>query len=276
MLPPDEPHLRIATWNIEHLAASDGAGCRPRTEADYAELRTYAASLDADVVAFQEVENAAAARRVFSPDKYVVVMSDRPDGGRRGGVCRENPAQQILKQDVGFAIRKGVPFKRNADLQALGLGDPDLRWGVDVTVGKRQPVRLLAVHLKSGCSAGNTGEACPVLFQQLPVLEGWVDARQREGAAFAVLGDFNRRLDRVGDAFWADLDDGDPAGLDLTTAAAGAKSTCKQRYPEFIDHIALNASAAARVKRFVQFHYGVPEDRHPSDHCPASVVMGSP
>ena len=43
--------LRIATWNLEHLAEEEGAGCRERNEADYALLRRYAERLDADVVA---------------------------------------------------------------------------------------------------------------------------------------------------------------------------------------------------------------------------------
>jgi len=33
------PTLRLATWNLEHLAADTGAGCRPRSDADYAHLR---------------------------------------------------------------------------------------------------------------------------------------------------------------------------------------------------------------------------------------------
>ena len=50
--------------------------------------------------------------------------------------------------------------------------------------------------------AGNSrdrNEACPVLFQQVPVLERWIDSRAAEGVRFAVLGDFNRRFDRAGD-----------------------------------------------------------------------------
>src|SRR5690606_22954926 len=30
--------LKIAAWNLEHLAQADGEGCRPRGEADYAAL----------------------------------------------------------------------------------------------------------------------------------------------------------------------------------------------------------------------------------------------
>ena len=70
--------LKIASWNMEHLAERDGEGCSPRTEADYARLRDHAAALNADVIAFQEVQNKAAAERVFDPALYDVVMSSRP------------------------------------------------------------------------------------------------------------------------------------------------------------------------------------------------------
>ena len=42
---------------------------------------------------------------------------------------------------MGFAIRKTVPWTRHPDLAALGLDSPDLRWGVDITVGVGSHVR---------------------------------------------------------------------------------------------------------------------------------------
>ncbi|WP_292134791.1 hypothetical protein [Brevundimonas sp.] len=183
MTPPrDGGSLKIASWNMEHLAERDGEGCSPRTGADYARLRAHASALGADVIAFQEVQNRAAAERVFDPALYDVVMSGRP-ASTRSGECRGRPGLYIQNQAVGFAIRKGVPWTRNPDLSALALGNPDLRWGVDVTVSRGRPVRLLAVHLKSGCNSGRepTDPDCPVLFDQLPVLEGWTEARAREG-----------------------------------------------------------------------------------------------
>lgn len=112
--------LKIASWNMEHLAERDGEGCRPRTEADYALLRGHVATLGADVIAFQEVQNKVAAERVFDPALYDVVMSDRP-ASTRSGECRGLPGLFIQNQAVGFAIRKGVPWIRNADLNALAL-----------------------------------------------------------------------------------------------------------------------------------------------------------
>ena len=267
--------LKVATWNMEHLAERDGEGCSPRIEADYARLRDYASALAADVIAFQEVQNKAAAERVFDPALYDVVMSGRP-ASTRSGECRGQPGLFIQNQAVGFAIRKGVPWTRNADLSALALGSPDLRWGVDVTVSRGRPVRLLAVHLKSGCNSGRepTDPDCPVLFDQLPMLEGWTEARAREGQAFVVLGDWNRRLASRDDAFLADLNDNDPVEANLTLTSGDRPAGCKARYREFIDFIATGGEATRRIEpgSFEEYVYGgAPEAEHPSDHCPISI-----
>ena len=270
----DQP-LRIATWNMEHLAERDGEGCRPRVEADYATMRRYATELGANVVAFQEVESKAAAERVFPRDAWTVVIEDRSAGAQGG--CRGLPGQVLRAQKVGFAIRKGMAFERHPDLRELGLGNDGLRWGVDVTVNGEKPLRLLSVHLKSGCNSGRapTDRDCDVLFAQLPVLERWVDARAEEAAPFAVLGDFNRRVASKGDALWAEIDDAQPANADLTLAAGRQGATCKAKFSEFIDHIALDARASklAVAGSFAEYTYGVSEDLHPSDHCPVSIVI---
>lgn len=270
--------LRIASWNLEHLAEAEGEGCRPRTEADYAELRRHAQALGADVIAFQEVENEAAARRVFPDGEWRVEMEERVDGG--GGGCRGLPGKTLHDQRVGFAIRRTVPYTRNPDHVALGLGNRGLRNGVDVTLNTPEPVRLLAVHLKSGCNSGRapTDRDCDTLFAQVPVLERWVDARAAERVPFAVLGDWNRRLIGRGDAMWAELDDGEPAEADLELAGGtDSRPKCKQRYREFIDFVVLSRTAAARAVpgSFAEYTYGIPEEQHPSDHCPVSVAVRS-
>lgn len=268
--------LRLATWNLEHLAETNGVGCRPRQDADYAELRRHADALNADVIALQEVESKAAAERVFDPARYDVVMSGRPPSGRGGG-CYGPPGQLIRHQAVGFAIRKGIRWVRNPDATDLALGNPDLRWGVDITVAGPNPLRLLAVHLKSGCNTGRsaTDPDCPVLFAQLPVLERWIDSRAQASEPYAVLGDWNRRLAARDDQFFGALDREQQPGADLELADKGRGATCKARYREFIDHIVAGPKVAARIVpgSFAEYVYGVPEADHPSDHCPVSVLI---
>ncbi len=63
---------------MEHLSEDGAQGCKARTDADYAVMRGYAERLDADVVAFEEVESVKAAARVFDPAKYQLIIEERP------------------------------------------------------------------------------------------------------------------------------------------------------------------------------------------------------
>lgn len=264
--------LRVATWNMEHLSEDGAQGCKARTDADYASMRAYAERLNADVVAFEEVESTKAAARVFDPAKYNLIIEDRPAGDHFP--CGGQEGRRLTRQAVGFAIRKELSVERGPDLTELALGNPNLRSGVDVTVrapGGR-PLRLLAVHLKSGCFAGLNGDACQTLQKQIPILESWIDARAAEPVRFVVLGDFNRRLARKDDALWAELDDGEPANADLSLAEGATGPKCDPRYKEFIDHIVLDARATRDLVGFEEQTYAQ-ADGHPSDHCPIIAVL---
>ena len=264
--------LRIASWNLEFLAERDGEGCHPRTDADYAEMRGIADSLHADVIAFEEAENEAAAARVFDPSKYVIVMEQR--SGKPGGSCgKDAPGQTFIRQAVGFAIAKDLSFTRAPDLTALEVDNPNLRSGVDITVqpARGEPLRLLAVHLKSGCFSGTTGSACPQLLKQIPVVQQWIDAAALGPTRFAVLGDWNRRLALPGDAFWTTIDTGNPPDADLRLADAGTKPKCDPRFDAFIDHIVLDKRAGQELKGFRETTFAA--GRHPSDHCPVSADL---
>lgn len=271
-LPAAGPGLKLASWNVEHLAERDGTGCRPRSQADYAALRAHAEALGADVVALQEVESRAAAERVFDPARWTVLVEERTGSARTSACGGRAQGQTIRAQRTGFAIRRGLPFERQPDLTALQLGDADLRSGVDVILRPRggEPLRLLSVHLKSGCSAGDRNAACAVLFRQVPVLEAWIDRRAAEGLRFAVLGDFNRRLALAGDAVWAEWDDASPANADLALAAGDRGARCNPRYPDFIDHIVLDRRATADLAGFEETPYA---GEALSDHCVVSARL---
>ncbi len=256
--------IRIATWNIEWLHEATDQGTVKRSKADYKRLQRYAKSLRADVIALQEVRSAKAVRRVFDPREYVVYVTS----ARRA-------------QRVGFAVRRSLtPFKIHEDMMTLNVGG--LRAGADITItfhGKR--LRLLAVHLKSGCWGGDLarqGKACRKLRKQLPVLEKWIDARASEPIPFAVLGDFNRRFAR-GEAFWQEIDDGEPPNADLSRVTEGRRNNCwGGKYPQFIDHIVLDKRASRWVVRR-SFREHLFDKRHKryrkvlSDHCAISVAL---
>jgi hypothetical protein len=148
---------------------------------------------------------------------------------------------------------------------------------VDVTLQLPKPLRLLSVHLKSGCNVDRdpNDRDCEVLFRQAPVLESWIDARARAGEHFAVLGDWNRRTALPGDAFTAIVNDDDPPAGRIVMTNAGRRAGCIARYSDFIDHIALGARAAGRLvpNSFVEYIYGTDEAQYPSDHCPSRIDL---
>lgn len=263
--------ITLAAWNMEHLAERNDSGCRPRNDADYAAMRDYVDTLAADVIAFQEVESQAAAERVFDPSRYTVLIEDRIGTGRKGE-CGGRAGLTINAQRTGFAIRKGLAFERLPDFTDMQIDNPDLRSGVDVIVRPAggKPVRLLSVHLKAGCSSGNKNDACPVLFQQVPVIERWIDQRAIEPIPFVVLGDFNRRLSMPGDAIWADWDDASPANADLSRASGDQSARCNPRYRDFIDFIVLDRRATANFIAFEEKTYSAAAL---SDHCAITTQL---
>ncbi len=297
--------LTLATWNLEWMILPEtfdrlAPGCvakgeRPRgtqraipcdlvpdrrwgTE-DLGRLADFVATLDLDVVALQEVDGADTASAIFRNHEFC--FTARPH-----------------VQNVGFAIRRGIPFRCNADYRALGLPGNDVRWGADVTVypGTPAEMRLLGIHLKSGCNRDpltSERDACSTLQRQVPVLEEWVDARAREGVPFAVLGDFNRRFDREFApgrdrrgrivAMWPELDDADPPESDLLDPGAGViHPRCRQQDPVRppIDHVVLSATAGralvAGSYRMIPYPRGDAALRWP-DHClfAATVDVGN-
>ena len=264
--------LKFATWNLEWLTARPAgdpslpADVRPKTPADIALLAGYAARLAADVVSLQEVDGPAMAAEVFPPDRYAIHMTH----------------DDVVQRD-GLAIRRGIAFTANPDLAALDIyahAKYHLRSGADVTLHLPSgPLRVLAVHLKTGCRsdplASRRRRACVTLRRQLAPLQAWVRARQAEGAAFVVMGDFNRWMDR-GDAFWPGLERAAP----LVRATAGHSSPCWGS-EAFIDHII--AGGAARLwmrpdtlRVMVYRQTGREWQQRLSDHCPVSVRFDVP
>jgi endonuclease/exonuclease/phosphatase family metal-dependent hydrolase len=268
-LPASARELKISTWNIGWLTDKPAGhpalprSVRTRSPADLALLRRYAARLDADIVALQEVDGRLAAARVFDARIYEFHVTDERD-----------------VQRPGFAIRRGITWRANPDLIELDLAPEarfSLRRGADVTIEvEGRSLRLLNVHLRTGCMWEGLRDAerwqCADLARQVGFVSRWVAARWAEGEAFAVLGDFNRRLDGRDDVFAA-LN----AAAPLTLATDGFSNPCWGG-TTFIDHILLGGKARAwfvpgslrvMVYRETERAY---RDRL-SDHCPVSVTL---
>jgi endonuclease/exonuclease/phosphatase family metal-dependent hydrolase len=300
--------LRLATWNLEHLAEDGNGGCRPRKEADYRRLRHYAKRLQADVIALQEVQNRAAVARVFDPAVYAIEISKQPD--RDLGTCRRPRGRKRTMQRTGFAIHKdrlaalGLTYRRLPDFEILGVetGRRGTRLALVAADGRGEPLQLLSIHLKSGCSYGrldgtSTRSHCDLLMRQKGILEEWIDARAIANERFVLLGDFNRQLDQPNDDFWTDIADGrvcdwtpDPrlgrrcrpgserpdgdADLSLANAGKPFPYPFNPRYPYAIDHIIFGGAIAKQAipESYSALDYEG-ENPPPSDHHPISILL---
>lgn len=259
--------LKLATWNLEWLTARPAgdarlpADVRPKSAEDIARLRRYALALGADVVALQEVDGPGIAAEVFPPDHYALHFTADP-----------------VVQRTGFAVRLGLAFRANPDVTALELRPGRLRSGADITLSDFG-LRLLAVHLKTGCRedalARSERPQCEDLRHQLPVLQGWIAARRAEGGGFVVMGDFNRWMDGA-DGFWRGLQ----AAAALRRATEGRSSPCWGG-GGFIDHIIAGGAAAGwmdpgSLTVLVYREQGSGWKERLSDHCPVSVRLHVP
>ena len=274
--------LKLSSWNIAWLGSHE---YNKRTEKDYNLLAEYAAELDADVIALQEVEDAQWAKKVFG-DSYNFYFSTKD-----------------WVQRVGIAVKKSSGYQVDAiEYKALDVGR--VRNGMDVTLSKNgKKIRLLGIHLKSGCFAQpldstsvnampngtdrevRTKEACTKLSKQIAPLESWIDARAKEQVPFVVLGDFNRRFVTDVQAsyaenqgLWQAIDD--EGNEDLWTPTMYENSKCwGGYYKDYIDHIVMNPSAKNKYVSgsFEQLVFKGKYSRQLSnalsDHCPISVTF---
>ncbi len=262
--------LKIATWNLNWFTLRPTgdpalpANVHRRDPASFHRLRDYAAALKADIIALEEVDGPDMAGWLFP------------------GYAVHFTADDVV-QRVGFAIRPGLSARAMPDLTALDVAPPGhhhLRSGADIALDTPAgPLRLLAIHLKTGCQratiARSSSQPCHELRDQIPALQGWIAARARDGSPFLILGDFNRVFDRPEEMFDA-LNRITP----LSLATAGHNDPCWGG-SSFIDHILAGGTARGwlqpdtlRVMVYKETDPAMAEQL--SDHCAVSVRIRLP
>jgi endonuclease/exonuclease/phosphatase family metal-dependent hydrolase len=254
--PPDlGPTVKLATWNIR--APSDG-----ETKTDY--IAQTARALKADVVALQELGENPPLDQLFPSSDYRTFVSNASDG---------------QKLRVGFAVSKDLDMsvQRNGDFETLAI-EPEQRRGVDVTLQfENHSLRMLSIHLNSGCQDGGSSDDCRLLEQQARELRSWIETREQNDQDYVVLGDFNRTYES-GSEFWNTLESADD-GM-IVTSKNKSPRCLDGTFRQFIDHIVFDGDVSSwlQISDFQDLTYeealnSDPSDSETSDHCPAFVEI---
>ena len=263
--------ITVASWNVSCLSKTHDE--ERRKNGHYQRLTEIVTGLSADVIALQEVDRDVV-KEVFSTDTYSLEISNRTNN-----------------QNTGFAIRRGIQYKRMDDVAELdSVTKSNVRYGTHIeVVVENRPIDVLSVHLKSGCFSKKEDDdkrrktACASLHNQIPVLKAWIDSKLKSQRSIIVLGDFNRRLAIEGDELWTKLSE--DGNLTLTTAGIERRCWGGGVFPPgFIDHIVLGPQTSSWMTAFKEVvfeeakttegFYKLEPEKQPkycrtlSDHCP--------
>lgn len=276
-------------------------------------LRALVAQARADVVLFQEISDAEAARELLGPG-YQVVSSAELSG------------PFPLAQNLAIGWRNGLPFDIGmpelvVPLSLAGADGRRTRPGLAVTLTMPNNRRLvvLNLHLKAGCRNGRLDEApsreparadrrqadCSLFQQQVPALETWVDRKLDSDQGVIIAGDFNRdlnaevreRLPARNDgsdrrdppasparivALLPEISDDAPRAAVFTLIRSGGYPGASQCHRD-IDQFLVSRNVESLLDkpfrehrvRVEPFASALSLDRvRPSDHCPHLLVLG--
>ncbi len=266
-----ETRLVAATWNIawfgdgvndQVLTGNREGGRYLRDEGAIRRLRGVVDQLVArgvEVVGLQEIENEAAARRIFPASVWDLHLSKRDT----------DPA---WAQRTAVAVRRtsGWQASRNPDIVEWSPQGRD-RHGVDLTLTRgAEQVRFVTIHFQSGCNVGplsRDDRRCGFLRMQVAVLKGWIRETVAEGVPVVVAGDWNRTLSRAGDEVAAGL----PFEPAILPPVGNSPSCWGGRFPNYVDHLLAFAPPGTRTDPgpVAEILYDAPSDLRNklSDHC---------
>jgi endonuclease/exonuclease/phosphatase family metal-dependent hydrolase len=256
------PSVQIGTWNLgffTDLNPATGQWCEehnPRTPKVIEEMAQFLDSLDLEVLALEEVEDAEALDLLLSfmpPGKYAYIVSSQtaPETCQRVAVLYQ-------KEEVAMRYVGEIP---------LSLGQYGLRDGL-VVYGKFLPdgfdFTLVVVHLKAYSDPRSTS----IREEQLSLLGQWVQTYlddPENDRDLIIAGDFNEHLLTNKKAFSLL----DPKGLLYLVTKDAPQKRC-QNWTDPIDHIVISqVQEYAKSAVFYDFFKDptLPDRYSYSDHC---------
>ena len=269
--------LTVTAWNLEWLTShpSDKFSESQRSKHDFQALAEHFSTINSDVLAFQEVNDQQALRKVIG-DGYRVYFSDRASSTY---VKRQFDE---INQYTGFAVKQDIEVADKPDIQLDEKPNSKLRFGTYIVLNPNgsQPIHALSVHLKARCSgAYKNSRDCKILQSQGKALNQWITERERQGENYAILGDFNHHLSYNQDWLWKVISLSSKAIL----ATKGTPARCKVRsrknpnkthqFRSLIDHIIISPGLTTTQTNQDVFPTSLVLQQRLSDHCPISTQL---
>lgn len=270
--------LKVSAWNMEWFVSEGNKRFEPslRGNADFYKMAIYFQQLETPILAFQEVGDIDAIKRVIG-NNYNVYLSDR--------ALTENSHFQYknINQYTGFAVQKGIDVVDVKDFSLLPANRNDkLRFASYIIVEreKAHPTHLLSVHLKARCPGRYTNsKACQTLATQGKALNAWIQEREELGQSYVITGDFNHDLSFPNDWLWGKIRQSTKAKI----ATKNVKAKCKVRnrnhpqrthqFHSLIDHAVISEDMLVNEATQQLYHSEDVIDYRLSDHCPITVTL---
>jgi endonuclease/exonuclease/phosphatase family metal-dependent hydrolase len=253
--------LTVCTFNIKWLG--DGINDNiSRSGKDYNNIASVISSLDADIIALQEIENRNAIQKILDTNQHAVYTSSYPK-----------------EQKTALVIDKKIDVLEVHQLDEIALGNNDLRPGLvayceyngyDFFVG--------SFHFKATSRHDNTPVKRTRSFDMRQDQSKYLISsikkliNEKNDSDVILLGDFNDSPAKDNSNILAlDNDDFDFITSDL--------KSCKYPRLKSIDHIIVSQSVKENVKKESLHMLDLSrvlrgdELRIASDHCPISVSI---
>lgn len=267
-----EQILVYSSWNLEWLSSNPSRKfpSSQRTNGDYQALSRHFNQLDSDVLAFQEVNDLVALRKVVGND-YQLYLSQRSE-----------PRYQMLQftdinQYTGFAVRNGISVENKTDVRLDVHSNSKLRFATYVVINPASDgaIHLLSVHLKARCSgAYKNNAACRTLNSQAKALNQWIVQREANQQAYMIIGDFNHNLSYPNDWLWQTLSTNSQAKLATRNTSAECKVRSRKQpnkthqFRSLIDHAVISHDLALKSVKQITYELDDLFQYQLSDHCP--------